>query len=185
MRRGHIDDAPPSPLLHRRERMANRVERGDEVDRDDRVPLIDRELLDRRDVLDAGIVDEDVDRAELAGSFVLSSASIASALLISALSKRTTTPCISAIRVRSASISAGSPKPFKTILQPCAANSSAIPSPMPLVDPVTSTVFPSSMTVSSCRKRRLSKMCDGWRASVKPIWREARANGNAVRLSFR
>ena len=29
------------------------------------VPLLDREFLDRRNVLDAGVVDQDVDRAEL------------------------------------------------------------------------------------------------------------------------
>jgi len=35
-----------------------------QVDRDDRLPFIGRELLDRGDELDAGIVDENVDRAE-------------------------------------------------------------------------------------------------------------------------
>jgi hypothetical protein len=40
------------------------VEGGGEVDGDDRVPLLDRELVDRRDVLDAGVVDQDIHRAE-------------------------------------------------------------------------------------------------------------------------
>jgi hypothetical protein len=41
------------------------VEGRAEVDRDDRVPLGGGKLLDRRHVLDAGVVDEDVDAAEL------------------------------------------------------------------------------------------------------------------------
>src|SRR5207247_10295815 len=60
MSRGDVDDAPPAPLLHRRKRVANSVERSDEVDGDDGVPLFDRKLLDRRYVLDADIVYVDV-----------------------------------------------------------------------------------------------------------------------------
>ena len=45
---------------------ADSVEGRGQVDGDDRVPFLDRELLDRRHVLDAGIVDENVDAAELA-----------------------------------------------------------------------------------------------------------------------
>ncbi len=65
VRRGDVDDAPPATLLHGGQRGAGGVEGGGEVDGDDRVPLLRRELLDRRDVLDAGIVDQDVDAAEL------------------------------------------------------------------------------------------------------------------------
>ncbi len=57
MSRGYVDDASPSPLFHRRKRVADGVKRGYEVDGDDGVPLFDRKLLDRCDVLDAGIVD--------------------------------------------------------------------------------------------------------------------------------
>jgi hypothetical protein len=45
--------------------MANAVERCREVDGDDRVPFVDGKLFDRGDVLYAGVVDEDVDAAEL------------------------------------------------------------------------------------------------------------------------
>jgi hypothetical protein len=40
------------------------TERRREVDGEDLVPLLDREVLDRRDELDAGVVDQDVHRAE-------------------------------------------------------------------------------------------------------------------------
>ena len=42
------------------------MEGGRQIDGDDRVPFFDREILDRRDELDAGIVDENVERTELA-----------------------------------------------------------------------------------------------------------------------
>ena len=66
MRRADVDDAPPLALLHAGHRRARGVEGRGEVDGDDGVPLLDRELLDRRHVLDAGVVDQDVDRAEVA-----------------------------------------------------------------------------------------------------------------------
>ena len=65
MRRRGVDDAAPLARLHAGHRGADGVERRRQVDGDDRVPLLDREFLDRRDVLDAGIVDQDVARAEL------------------------------------------------------------------------------------------------------------------------
>jgi hypothetical protein len=66
-----------------RQRGADGVEGGGQVDRDDLVPFLDRELLDRRDELDAGIVDEDVDRAEL-GLGLATMAAISSGLVMSA-----------------------------------------------------------------------------------------------------
>jgi hypothetical protein len=42
------------------------VEHRRQVDRDDLVPALHRELLHRRHVLDAGVVDQNVDAAELA-----------------------------------------------------------------------------------------------------------------------
>ena len=45
--------------------------------------FVDREFLDRRDVLDAGIVDEDVDRAELFSASA-TMAAISSGLVMSA-----------------------------------------------------------------------------------------------------
>jgi hypothetical protein len=50
-----------------------------------------------------------------------------------------------AIELRSASISLASPKPLGITFAPCAANALAMPSPMPLVEPVISAVFPFSM----------------------------------------
>ena len=38
-----------------------------------------------------------------------------------------------------------SPKPFKTICAPCLANALAMPSPIPLVEPVTKAVLPCNM----------------------------------------
>ncbi|MNH27825.1 hypothetical protein D3C79_879520 [compost metagenome] len=42
------------------------MEHGRQVDGDDRIPALHREVFDRRHMLDAGIVDENVDAAELA-----------------------------------------------------------------------------------------------------------------------
>ena len=64
--RRDVDDAAPVALLHLRQHRLDRVEVRRQVDRDHRVPALVRKLLDRRGVLDAGVVDEDVDRAEFA-----------------------------------------------------------------------------------------------------------------------
>ena len=49
----------------------------------------------------------------------------------------------------------GRPKPFSTILAPSAANASAMPRPMPLVDPVTRAVLPFSIFSPVSRGQRL------------------------------
>jgi hypothetical protein len=54
----------------------------------------------------------------------------------------TPTLCCRARFERISSIAAASPKPFSTMFAPAAASSVAMPSPMPLVDPVTSAVLP-------------------------------------------
>ena len=56
---------PDFARFHAGHHRADGMERRRQVDANDGVPLLDRELLDRRDVLDAGIVDEDVDGAEI------------------------------------------------------------------------------------------------------------------------
>ena len=66
VRRGDVDDPAPAPRRHARDHRAHGVEGGREVDGQDLVPLGGREALDRRHVLDAGIVDQDVDRTQLA-----------------------------------------------------------------------------------------------------------------------
>ena len=66
MRRRRIDDAAPALFLHQRHGGADAVKCRRQIDRDDRIPFLDRKILDRRDELDAGIVDENIDRAERA-----------------------------------------------------------------------------------------------------------------------
>ena len=66
MRRADVDDAPPLALLHAGHSRARRVEGRGQIDGNDRVPLLDGELLHGRHVLDAGVVHQDVDRAEVA-----------------------------------------------------------------------------------------------------------------------
>src|SRR5262249_6228111 len=53
--------------------------------------------------------------------------------------------CVRSRRTRSASISCASPRPLITTPHPLAAKASAMPRPMPLVEPVTITVFPFSI----------------------------------------
>ena len=52
------------------------------------------------------------------------------------------------ILARVSTISSGLPKPLSTIADPAAASARAMPSPMPLVDPVTSDTLPSSEGVA-------------------------------------
>src|SRR5262252_78645 len=65
MRRGDVDYPPPSAPLHAWYGKANAVERGGQIDGDDGVPFVDREVFDGGHVLYAGVVDEDVNGAEL------------------------------------------------------------------------------------------------------------------------
>ncbi|MNC32070.1 hypothetical protein D3C75_804120 [compost metagenome] len=64
--RGDIDDSPPVTLTHARQRQARAMEYGRQVQGDDLVPAFWRELLNRCHMLDTGVVDQDVDAAELA-----------------------------------------------------------------------------------------------------------------------
>ncbi len=66
MRRADVDDAPPLARLHAGHRRPHAVKGRGEVDGDDGVPLLDGKVLDGAHVLDAGVVDEDVDAAEIA-----------------------------------------------------------------------------------------------------------------------
>src|ERR1700686_18007 len=65
-----------------------------------------------------------------------------SGLLKSAPSYRTFTENSAANPLRSFSISPASPKPFSMISAPSAASARAIPSPIPLVEPVTNATLP-------------------------------------------
>lgn len=64
MRGGDVDDAAEFARLHSGEDGLGRVERRREIDGDDGVPLLVRKIFDRGHMLDAGIVDEDVHRAD-------------------------------------------------------------------------------------------------------------------------
>src|SRR5437762_10757401 len=66
VRRRDIHDAPPVPFLHLRQHRTDRVEHGGKIDRENRIPALDGKFVDWCRELNAGIVDEDVDAAELA-----------------------------------------------------------------------------------------------------------------------
>ena len=68
MRRSDIDDAPPIALAHLRDDGADGVKVRRQIDGNNGIPAVDWETLDRRRMLDAGIVDENIDLAELARS---------------------------------------------------------------------------------------------------------------------
>ncbi len=142
MRRGDVDDAPPLALSSSAAcAAADGVEGRGKVDRDDAVPLLDREFVDRRDMLDAGIVDQDVDRAEL---FARPSSPAPGNRRPSTCRPGCRPPRPHVLR-RSSSAMAWSAvvseKELTTTLQPSAASAWAIARPMPEVEPVTMAVF--------------------------------------------
>ena len=65
MGRCDIDDATPTPLLHARQGRVDGVKGAVERDGNDAGEIRCIELIDGRDLLNAGIVDEDIDMAEL------------------------------------------------------------------------------------------------------------------------
>jgi hypothetical protein len=70
------------------------------------------------------------------------SVSISATRVRSPPSNSTRTPYSSAMPARSRSMSAASPNPFRTMSLPREASARAMPSPMPLVEPVTSASLP-------------------------------------------
>ncbi|MNX60029.1 hypothetical protein D3C86_909210 [compost metagenome] len=66
MRRRNVDDAAKALLLHVRQRGRRAMEHGRQVQRQNGIPLFNREIFDQRGVLDAGVIDKDVDAAQLA-----------------------------------------------------------------------------------------------------------------------
>ena len=124
------------------ERQARGVEGRRQVDRHDRVPFVRREALDRRDVLDAGIVDEDVGRAELGGAAGDHRLDLRRVGQVGAVVQaRPARPSASRSRPRS-------PKPLSITFAPSAASARAIARPMPEVEPVTSATLPSRIMTS-------------------------------------
>src|ERR1700753_1073243 len=61
-----MENAPEAASFHRGQYGTNGVKGRRLVDRDDLVPFFQGEFVDRGDILDAGIVDEHIDRSELA-----------------------------------------------------------------------------------------------------------------------
>ena len=119
---------------------------GRQVDREDLRPSdLDRELVDRRDVLDAGVVDQDVDGTEPPRDLIDHRGNFQAAWPCPRRNTTRSTSCSAAIPARSFSICTASPKPLSMTLQPCAANARAMPSPIPLVEPVTMTDLPFNM----------------------------------------
>ncbi len=74
---------------------------------------------------------------------------ICAGLLMSAPLYATLTPCVATISDRSASICPASPNPFSMISAPAVASARAMPSPIPLVDPVTTATLPFRLMVHS------------------------------------
>ncbi|MCY1181310.1 hypothetical protein D9M73_218080 [compost metagenome] len=66
MHRGNVDHPAPALGAHARQTQTGAVEHRRQVDRDDRIPTLHRKLVHRCHVLNAGIVDQDIDAAELA-----------------------------------------------------------------------------------------------------------------------
>jgi len=117
------------------------VKRRRQIDREHRVPAFLGEVDNRRNMLDPGVVDEDVDGAELARRLADEAADLRGLRHVGrevqgAHAMRSASPA------RSRSIAAGSPKPLMTMSHPSAAIAVAIPSPIPLVEPVTTAVLP-------------------------------------------
>lgn len=101
------------------------MERGAEVDCQDCIPLLVGGFLGRRNMLDAGVVHHDVDTA----------------VGVRGLPH-------SAISARIFSIRLVSPNPSSTTVTPELAKTPTMPSPMPLVDPVTIAISPSGLLQS-------------------------------------
>ena len=99
-------------------------------------PIWPAGILHRRGELDAGIVHQDVEASELLDCRGDQSAHGIGLRHVGAVVDRAHA-VVAFDPLRMASISPGSPKPFNTRLAPSLAGSLAIPSPMPLVDPVT------------------------------------------------
>ena len=138
------NDAAPLARFHARYCGANGVERRRQIGGDDLIPLLDREFLDRRDVLNAGIVHQDVERAErLLAGLDHGSDLVGLGHVSTRVDRLDADSC--SMPARNFSIAAASPKPLRVTLAPWAANALAMERPMPDVDPVTRPDFPFSM----------------------------------------
>jgi hypothetical protein len=122
-------------------RQARGVEGRGEVDGDDRVPAVHREVLHRRHVLDAGVVDEDVDATHLAFGVRDHVRDLVGLAHVGGV--------VADIRVEVDELGPGCVHVAEAVEHDAGAvhghGARAMPKPMPLVEPVTSAVFPVSM----------------------------------------
>src|SRR6185369_6100684 len=65
MSRGDVDNTAPTLFPHLRHSGGDAMEGRRQVDREDRIPLLGGKVLDRGSELNTGIVDENIDPAEL------------------------------------------------------------------------------------------------------------------------
>jgi hypothetical protein len=115
---------------------------------DDLVPLLDRELVDRSDVLDTGVVDEDVEPPE---GFERQIDHASDRAGLCHVGRRIDRP-YAVLRRVPATVSPTSsilPRPLSTTAAPASASERAMPSPMPLVEPVTIATRPASCFAAS------------------------------------
>ena len=145
VRGGDVDDPSPALLFHLRHRGGDAVERGRQIDRQDCVPLGGREFLHRRGELDAGIVDEDVEPSELFDRRLDQSAHGVALRHVGAVIDDA--HAVVALDAAADRLDLARRRQSRSARcrRPSFASSLAIPSPMPLVDPVTMATLPFNM----------------------------------------
>ena len=139
--RGQVDDAAPVALDHLALRGARAQKRAPQMHRGDRVPILVGHLVDQIVAGDAGIVDEDVERAEPLGDLLDHRLDLGGYRDIGLEADRR-----DAMPSGDRSAVASAPAPSRSaiaIAAPSSASRSAVASPMPRAPPVTSATRPS------------------------------------------
>ena len=138
----------PQPRAdHARAERARAEERALQVGVDHRVPVGLGQLLDRAADVDAGVVDQDVDRPELALRRRRRAARRPRASSRRPQSRAPVRPVAAAIP-SAASWHASTERPESAMSAPASASAVAIVRPSPRAPPVTSAIFPSSRKLS-------------------------------------
>jgi hypothetical protein len=150
VRRSNINNATPLLGFHDRDRHAHGVKGARKIDRQDLVPLLSRECLDRGDVLDASVVNQNVNVAERGSRGGDEIGNLIGLGCVGAVTSDRHAITHGNLVFCLINICLGA----ETIEHDVApAQAIAIPSPMPLVDPVTIAVRPT-------RKRLVLEMED-------------------------
>ena len=136
---------PQPRCAHRRQREPRGMEHRAEVQRDDGVPALDREVLDGRDVLDAGVVDQDVDAAVRVRASLHQLLDVGDLAQVAALEDALDAVLVGD-RLDQPVDLAGVAEAVDDEIGAPGASACAIPSPMPLVEPVTTATLPFNMT---------------------------------------